>query len=204
VLTAHQLTLWRGSTCLFDELSLEVPKSTCLLVKGANGSGKTTLLRVLSGLTRPESGTVKWGGAALEHQRAEFGAALAYFGHATGLKADLTARQNLAFAAKIRGQRDNPWQAYVDPLELSLCLDLEVRYLSAGQKRRVALARVLMSAAVLWILDEPFANLDDAGRDYLQQRLQQHLEGGGSAVIAAHHDLSLASPVTLLRMEDAR
>jgi len=191
LLAAKQLTLWRGSFCLFENLTFQVDAGSAILVQGPNGSGKTSLLRVLCGLTRPESGTVHWDNESIESIRSVFGAQIAYFGHITGLKADLTPVQNLTFAAQLFGQDSTDWQNYLEPLSLSHCSDLAVRYLSAGQQRRTALARVLMSNARLWLMDEPFTNLDQAGREFLEGELMRHLDGGGLAVVVAHHSLDL-------------
>jgi len=191
VLTAHDLTLWRGPFCLFDALSFELGTGQALVIRGPNGSGKTTLLRVLCGLTRPEEGRVDWDGLPVEQNRQAFGSALAYFGHALGLKADLTAMQNLRFAAAFNGRRGGDFESVLAALSLQDCHDLEVRYLSAGQKRRTALARVLLSQARLWVLDEPFTNLDDAGRVFLETQLNAHLRDGGLVAVAAHHELSI-------------
>jgi len=200
VLKARGLTLWRGDHCLFNDLSFEVPKGRALALRGRNGAGKTTLLRVLCGLTRPEAGRVEWQGDSIEHQRAAFGSQLAWFGHATGLKADLTVRQNLEFAARLAGRPGADWQPLAGSLGLESCLDRAVRYLSAGQKRRTALTRVLMSGAAVWVMDEPFANLDDAGRDRLQHEMGLHLDAGGIAVVAVHHELRIngAEPPALM------
>lgn len=191
MLTARDLTLWRGATCLFEDLSCAVESGSALLVRGPNGSGKTTLLRVLCGLTRPESGRVEWHGRPIEAQRETFGEALAYSGHATGLKGDLTVAQNLSFAARLLGHSGRPWQGCLEALGLGGRAQLEVRYLSAGQKRRASLVHVLISNAPLWIMDEPFSNLDEQGRAYLAQKLSGHLAAGGLAVVAAHHELEL-------------
>lgn len=202
-LIASNLTLWRGPFCLFDELSFELRDGQALIVRGSNGSGKTTLLRVLCGLTRPEEGTVTWDGVPIEKNRPAFGAALAYFGHTVGLKADLTIEQNLRFSTRLNGHSDLDLADILGVLHLSECANLEVRYLSAGQQRRTALARVLTSGARLWILDEPFTNLDDAGRAYAESRLNAHLAGGGLAAVAAHHDLSIPDGKTIeLRLGD--
>jgi heme exporter protein A len=190
-LTAHDLTLWRGPFCLFDTLSFELGDGQALVVRGPNGSGKTTLLRVLCGLTRPEEGRVDWDGVSIEANRQGYGQALAYFGHALGLKADLTVLQNLVFSASLNAQPQAKFAEYLEALSLSDCARLEVRYLSAGQKRRTALARVLMSNARLWVMDEPFTNLDDAGRDFVESRLNTHLNDGGLVAVAAHHELSI-------------
>jgi len=192
-LTASDLTLWRGPNCLFEDLSFEVAAGSLLLVRGPNGSGKTTLLRVLSGLTRPETGRVDWCGESIEKSRQAYGAELAYFGHANGLKTDLTVTQNLEFSAQLYGQSGDRIPALLDALNLTICAALEVRYLSAGQKRRSALARVLMSDATLWLLDEPVTNLDAAGRDYVEERLRGHVSGGGIAIAATHENIRITN-----------
>jgi len=189
MLKAEKLTLWRGELCLFDELSFSVEAGEVMLVRGPNGAGKTTLLRVLAGLTRAETGQVTWAGEPTTAQRSEFGAALAYSGHQTGLKGDLSLRGNLAFAARLAGLAGEPWVPLLNDLALANSADRLVRHLSAGQQRRGALARALMLPAQLWILDEPFTNLDAQGREFLENRLDQHLAGDGLAVLAAHHDL---------------
>lgn len=189
MLAAEQLTLWRGYRCLFEALDVAVGPGEALLVRGPNGSGKTTLLRVLCGLTRPESGRVRWQGRSIESCRGDYGRALAYFGHQTGLKSDLTTRQNLLFAASLSGAPASACDTVLGELGIADCAHLQLRYLSAGQQRRTALARILIARAQLWIMDEPFTNLDVGGRDYVEQRLQAHLGDGGLMVLSAHHDL---------------
>lgn len=191
-LSATDLTLWRGPNCLFEDLSFTVAAGSLLLIRGPNGSGKTTLLRVLCGLTRPETGQVTWCGTSIEKDHQAFGAELAYFGHVNGLKADLTITQNLAFSAQMYGQSGEQIPTLLDALNLSQCAGLEARYLSAGQKRRTALARLLMSPATLWILDEPVTNLDASGRAYVEERLHKHVASGGLAIAATHEDIRLA------------
>jgi len=201
MLTAVDLTLWRGANCLFEDLSFELEPGAASLVRGPNGSGKTTLLRVICGLTRPESGRVEWNHTPIESNREEYGSQLAYFGHTTGLKMDLTVVQNLAFVARLQGRGGRPWEPFLDSLDLENCADLELRYLSAGQQRRAALARLLMSNARLWLMDEPFTNLDDAGRRYVTQQINAQLDRGGLAMIASHHDLELgAGSVTTINL----
>jgi heme exporter protein A len=191
LLQAEDLSLWRGGNCLFEHLSFAVVPGAALLVQGPNGAGKTTLLRVLCGLTRPESGRVLWQGGALDSQ---YCAQLVYSGHLPALKVDLTVRQNLTFCADASGLAGDAWQAPASELGLAPCLDLEVRYLSAGQKRRAALVRVLMSPAPAWILDEPFTNLDRAGQALVERALHAHLDRGGLAVVATHQELQMAEP----------
>jgi heme exporter protein A len=192
MLEASNLALWRGHTCLFENLSFDVGQGTALVVRGPNGTGKTSLLRVLCGLTRPETGEVRWRGQpAHEALRGH----VAYAGHQPALKADLSVRQNVAFYASLAPPRGD-WLALLEQLRLGPCLDLEARHLSAGQKRRAGLARVLMSAADLWLLDEPFTNVDREGRCLIEDRIAAHLDAGGTAVIVAHGDVSLTGGLT--------
>jgi len=127
MLKAVDLTLWRGTNCLFEDLSFELDRGSASLVSGPNGSGKTTLLRVVCGLTRPESGRVEWKETPIESVREEYGSQLAYFGHTTGLKADLTVVQNLAFVARMQGQGGRPWVPFLETLELAGVRDLPLR-----------------------------------------------------------------------------
>lgn len=191
MLIARQLTLWRGYRCLFEDLGFEVNSGQVGVVRGPNGSGKTTLLRVLAGLTRAETGEVCWRGQNIEADRSGFGAQMAYLGHKTGLKADLSARQNLDFARHLGGGASDQEAATWTALDLDTIRDLPVRYLSAGQQRRVALARILTSNADLWLMDEPLTNLDVRGRAFVSDSLARHIGRGGTAVVATHSELDL-------------
>lgn len=187
MLQAVDLTLWRGDTCLFANLSLALPGGSALVIRGPNGAGKTTLLRVLCGLTRPETGTVLWMGEPATRAGGEL---LAYAGHQPGLKADLTVRQNLAFYLGLAGYREDQ-DGLFRLLALERCADLEVRHLSAGQKRRAGLARILASGRPAWLLDEPFTNMDQAGRRLIEARIAAHVTTGGMAIIVAHDEVQL-------------
>ncbi len=191
VLEATGLCMWRGTTCLFTDLSFRVPSGVALLVSGPNGSGKTTLLRIVAGLTQAEEGRLTWEGLPVGTGLAAPPGGIAYLGHLTGLKADLSPRQNLTFAARLAGLPEDSWHDAAGALALMDCLDLEVRVLSAGQKRRTALARLLTCPSRLWVLDEPLTNLDAEGQGLVRARLGAHLVGGGTAVVAAHHELAL-------------
>lgn len=202
MLAGTNLTLWRATTRLFEGLSFVLPAGQALLIEGPNGSGKTTLLRVIAGLTVPETGTVTWEAISLRDQVQAGAIRLNFFGHSMALKAEVSARDNLGFFARLSGL-----QAQVnDVIELTGltgCADLDVRLLSAGQKRRASLARVLLSGAGLWLLDEPQTNLDKAGRQLLERIVRTHLGDGGTVVIAAHEALDLGSaPVSRLRLGD--
>lgn len=192
-LVAQRLTLWRGTNCLFEELSFTAAAGDFIQVQGPNGSGKTTLLRVLAGLTRPEYGSVEWNGRSIESERQPFAAQLAYFGHANALKADLTVRQNLTFFAHSVGQSATQIDPLLETLDLMGCRDLPVRLLSAGQKRRSALVRVFLAKAVVWLLDEPLTNLDAGGRSYVKDVLREHTANGGILIAATHEPIAGSS-----------
>lgn len=169
-------------------ISFDLHAGELLQVVGPNGVGKSSLLRCACGLLPVESGEVAWNGRPIERSRGEFHCALAYLAHANALKADLTALENLMFEVALR--RDDVTREMcldmLERLEIPACADLHVRLLSAGQRRRVALARVLLSGARLWILDEPTTNLDAAGIARVEQCMAEHLQGGGMILTAAH------------------
>lgn len=203
MLTGAGLTLWRGTTCLFEDLSFAVPAGSVLVIEGPNGAGKTTLLRVLAGLTSTESGVVQWAGEDLMSAVRAARLRLAFCGHNLALKNDLGTRTNLEFFARLAGQSAELVADVLGQAGLASCAELDVRLLSAGQKRRAALARVLVSAADLWLLDEPQTNLDREGRRFLEKIVQRHVLDGGTAAIVAHQALSLDSvPVTTLKLGD--
>jgi heme exporter protein A len=170
-------------------------------VSGANGTGKTTLLRVTSGLMRPEQGMVSWRGRSIVSAPAEYQAELAYASHEPALKGDLTALENLRFMVGLKRRVDsNELLAMLERTGVAALADLPTRVLSAGQRRRVAMARVLAYRAVLWLLDEPFTNLDAAGSALMSSLLEEHVGRGGMVLVVAHHDLNLATATRRLEL----
>ena len=197
LLRGCELAVWRGERCLFEALDFELGPSQLALVIGPNGSGKTTLLRVLAGLSAPTSGSVTWGGSAVDSLQPEQRADIAYRGHLDGLKKDLSVRENLQFHGAL--WRGAPLlESLLIELKLEHAADTRARYLSAGQRRRAALATLKLSAAKLWILDEPMTNLDSDGRALIVEWTRHHLGAGGSAVIATHQPDEFAGPGTLV------
>ena len=179
-LEARDISAIRGERLVLRGLSFIVPPGGALLLLGANGSGKSTLLRVLAGLKRPDAGSVLWMG--------ETEAPVAYLGHQDAVKPGLTALENLRFAAQTgRGTMLDALAA----LDLLALADLPARLLSAGQKRRLALARLVLSPAPVWLLDEPTLGLDAAAVERLGRRLAAHRAGGGVVVTATHLPLPL-------------
>jgi heme exporter protein A len=200
-LSVESVHVWRGDRHVLKGVSIQVQPGELLHVSGPNGTGKTTLLRVVSGLLRPEQGTVKWLGRSIESSRADYHAALAYASHEPALKSDLTALENLRFSVGLKRRVTlDALRSTLDRTGVAACADLPARVLSAGQRRRVAMARVLAMSASLWLLDEPYSNLDAAGAELMSELLQRHVEVGGVALVVAHHDLALRCRVTRLEL----
>jgi len=200
-LEVDQVHLWRGERHVLRGVSLRLNRSELLHVSGPNGAGKTTLLRVATGLLRPEQGSVSWRGRSIQVSRSDYQADLAYGAHEPALKADLTALENLRFSVGLK--RKVSAADLLDALErtgVRACSDLPARVLSAGQRRRVTMARILAMQAPLWLLDEPFANLDAEGSELVSQLLQAHVLGGGLALVVAHHDIALNCSVRRLEL----
>lgn len=192
-LNVEKVHVWRGDRHVLKGVSLSLGPRQLLHVSGPNGTGKTTLLRVVCGLLRPEQGRVSWLGQSILSQRSEYQASLAYASHEPALKGDLTALENLRFAVGLKRRATaDELRSALQRTGVAACADLPARVLSAGQRRRVAMARVLAMSASLWLLDEPFTNLDAAGSDLMSSLLQSHVVGGGSALVVAHHVLTVA------------
>ena len=197
-LDADTLHLWRGDLHVLRGLSFSLDAGRCLQVTGANGAGKSSLLRALAGLLPLESGTVRWRGLDTHQDHFAFHGELAWLSHATALKADLSAQENLRFSAGLRralGSSDI--EKALERVGYTRSDQRLARQMSAGQQRRVALARVLLLDCALWLLDEPTSNLDAGGQVMFGQVLHANLERGGLAVVATHQPLPL--PAGLLQ-----
>ncbi|MGH8612460.1 MAG: cytochrome c biogenesis heme-transporting ATPase CcmA [Gammaproteobacteria bacterium] len=192
VLRAHDLACTRGGRRLFSKLNFIVKAGSALIVEGRNGSGKTSLLRIVCGLLRADHGEVRWRGELIHKVREEHYKDLAYIGHLNGLKAELTPLENLRITQTLAATtpRTSPEKALahmeLEPYSLLPCRDL-----SLGQRRRAALARLLMSRANLWILDEPLAGIDRLGVERVEGLFCDHVDAGGSLILTSHQPLSL-------------
>jgi heme exporter protein A len=201
-LSVDKVHVWRGDRHVLKGVSCEVKPRELLHVSGPNGSGKTTLLRVACGLLRPEQGRVAWLGELIAHVRSEYQCALAYASHEPALKGDLTPLENLRYMIGLKRRVTVPeLRADLELAGVAACADLQVRVLSAGQRRRVVIARVLAARAALWLLDEPFTNLDTAGSELLTGLLADHVNAGGMALVVAHHDLNVAANTRRLELQ---
>lgn len=192
---ARAVHLWRGEKHLLRGVSFALYGGELLQVVGPNGVGKTSLLRSVAGLLPVESGEIFWQGQQLPDGREDFHRELAYLAHVNGLKTDLTALENLRYGVSVRREvTSEELRETLQLLRIEACADLPVRALSAGQKRRVALARVMLTRASLWILDEPITNLDKAGIALFEARIAEHINSGGMVLTAAHQLLLQGQP----------
>ena len=188
MLEARELLCERDERTLFSGLSFTLNAGEWVQITGSNGAGKTTLLRLLTGLSRPDAGEVLWQGQPLHQVRDSYHQNLLWIGHQPGIKTRLTALENLHFY-----HRDGDTAQCLEALAqagLAGFEDIPVNQLSAGQQRRVALARLWLTRATLWILDEPFTAIDVNGVDRLTQRMAQHTEQGGIVILTTHHPLN--------------
>ena len=200
-LEVDKVHVWRGDRHVLKGVSLALRPHQLLHVSGPNGAGKTTLLRVLSGLLRPEEGAVSWRGLPIHKSQADYHASLAYSSHDPALKGDLTSLENLRYSVGLRRHLSNAeLRASLSNTGVETCANLPARVLSAGQRRRVAMARILASGAALWLLDEPFTNLDSPGAELLSTLLAEHVRAGGLAVVVAHQEIRLAGDVRRLEL----
>lgn len=202
MLTASGLACDRGDRRLFSAVSFSVAAGTWLQVEGANGAGKTSLLRILAGLSPAAEGQVEWNGQPVKASRDDFHRDLLYLGHSPSIKDDLSALENLQAGAAIGGRPLDEAAALAALRRIGLKgrEDLPTRVLSQGQKRRVALARLLCSPARLWILDEPFVALDVAAVAQLCTIVDEHLRRGGLLIYTSHQAVSLTASGSSLRL----
>jgi heme exporter protein A len=193
LLTANQLTCIREDRLLFEHLSLSIHAGEIIQIEGPNGAGKTSLLRILAGLSYPYEGQVLFNGINIVQQRESYYQQLLYLGHLAGVKGEMTAEENLAFNLALSGVHPDNAEQALQQVNLLGFEDALASHLSAGQHRRIALARLYQTTAKLWILDEPFTAIDKQGVFALEQLLLQHTANGGAVILTTHQDLSIPS-----------
>ena len=192
-LEASGLACIRDDRTLFSDLAFRIGPGEALLLEGRNGSGKTSLLRILCGIRLPDAGSINWCGTDINRLGADYHEHTAYVGHRDGIKLDLTPLENLAMARALGKPNTTTLEEALAKVDLDGFEDVLTRNLSAGQQRRLALARLLVTDTVLWILDEPFTSLDVHGIQVIEELLDKHTSGGGMLAVTSHHAVNLAN-----------
>jgi len=202
LLIVENLYCERDDRVLFEDLGFSLHTGEVLQIEGPNGSGKTTLLRILAGLSTHFEGELYWRGLPLDEAVDDFRRHLLYFGHQPGVKAMLSPEENLRWYAAMHPaiQADRMSQA-LEAVGLSGYEDVPCHSLSAGQHRRVSLARLYMTDAPVWVLDEPFTAIDKAGVARLEGLIRQHAEQGGSVILTTHHELHIGSHMRRINLD---
>ncbi len=191
ILRAESLTCRRGDRLVAAPLDFAMYAGDILEIGGPNGCGKTTLLRSISGLVPVGQGSLLWRGEVLQGNQASFREELSYIGHADGIKAELSVIENIGLANALLGARGDPLRA-LERLGLAAIRGRMTRFLSAGQRRRLALARLVLAETPLWLLDEPFTALDRDGIKLVASLIEEHAAAGGLAIYTSHHPVSVS------------
>jgi len=192
LLNSHQLTCIREERILFEELSFSVCSGDIIQIEGPNGAGKTSLLRILAGLSQPYEGSVNFKGKSINDDRELYNLNLLYIGHLAGIKGEMTAQENLAFNLALSGLDHTAAEQTLSEVNLLGFEDALASHLSAGQHRRIALAKLWQSKAPIWILDEPFTAIDKNGVIKLEKLIVEHAKAGGCVILTTHQDLNIS------------
>ena len=202
-LNVSDLSVARGDSRLFGNLSFELKAGELLFIEGSNGCGKTSLLYVLAGMRLAEAGQIQWRQTDIEKLGKSYQNDLIFVGHQNGVKGDLTVEENIQGFRALKPGSDRPIQEIIDALGLAGYEDTFTWHLSSGQQRRVALARLLMSDQALWILDEPFTSLDKHSMKMFEELFIEHIENGGMVILTSHHPMDLTGGKSLHLQLDA-
>ena len=200
LLTADQLSCIRNHKPLFEDLSFELTSGQLLLVEGKNGAGKTSLLKILTGLRRADQGSVLWNQSPIEKADSGYQQQLAWIGHQNPIKDDLSALENLDILSHIRPRNQLNLVEALKQVNLGHVKHKLVKTFSAGMKRRLVLASLLVTNSKLWILDEPQAALDKAGIKLFENMAEQHLNQGGLIIMTSHHKVDIQADTVFLNL----
>jgi heme exporter protein A len=192
-LKVTKLTCARDDRVLFNNLSLEVNSGQLLLLEGRNGAGKTTLLRILSGLRQADEGEIFWNEQKISDLGFEFYQDVSFMGHHNALKSDLTSRENLEVSIALSAGSDVEIEQALEDVKLAGYEDELVKKFSAGMKRRLAIAKLLVLDTPLWVLDEPFTSVDVNGIRMIEGFIEQHLQKQGMVIMTSHHEVNVDS-----------
>ncbi len=205
-LSLNQIAFERNNEYLFHSICHQQQAGEMLQITGANGCGKSTLLRIIAGYLEPQQGDVLWAGKSIFQQLNDYQQQIHYIGHQNGLKPQLTVIENLKLSAALLLSKPALSQlvSILEQLELAHLFDTQALYLSAGQKRRLALARLLLNPRQVWILDEPTTALDSLGQQLLLKLFDKHLAENGIIIVATHQALSTQGPVQQLTLAKNR
>ena len=196
-LLAHNLSCERGRGILFNEVNFSLYGGQAMIVTGANGAGKTSLLKILTGLSQPMQGRVEWNAQDIQHYAEIFQQQLLYIGHRAAVKAELTVRENLQLLTRLWPNDNNTsLTELADIIGLRKRLSVPCGRLSAGQQRRVALARLFISHQNCWVLDEPLTALDVGFIEVIERRIAEHLENAGMCLLTTHRGIEIAESRT--------
>ena len=190
-LTVKNLSCWRNEQALFSGLSLSLSPKSILFLQGENGSGKTSLLRILCGFRLADEGEITWGEKPVSSVP-EYFENISYVGHKNGIKDELTVEENLNLMRSMATASNIKTEDVLKQIGLFKRSDVLARQLSAGQKRKLALARLMMTENSFWVLDEPFTSLDTATVKFFEQLIKQHIMRGGMLILTSHHEINLS------------
>ena len=195
--SGENLSCIRGERLVLEGISFALKDSDAMILTGPNGAGKSTLLRLMAGLMHPSQGQLLWDGVIVSDDAAEHNSRISYIGHADAVKPALSVSENVAFWAEVSGPNGSTPEYAMNALGITHLADLSARYLSAGQRRRVNLCRMLTSGAALWLLDEPTTALDNEASLSLGGLIDAHRSNGGMVVISTHTDLAISDAQSL-------
>ena len=193
-LEAVDIECVRGNRVLFSNVDFCLRSGEIQQVEGVNGVGKTSLLRIVCGLSPPESGEIRWNGVPIHRQRPDYYQELSYIGHTNGVKLELTPLENLQMSRALSSNSEEiDLEEILEQVGLLASRNLQCRYLSAGQRRRVAITRLFLTRAHLWVLDEPITGIDREGISEIESLLASHVDRGGMLLLTSHQPLRVGS-----------